>query len=388
MKQQENNAPLNAKGLTPTIAPTVKDEAGSTTKSAVSAGTVTITDKGNQKQDIKDLNRDTKNSLNKLSEIFDKEDVKERQELVNTFSEIAYEKAGDIAAEQGWSKNDSRRAILHGFIGSLTSAMGGGNALSGGLGAGTMEALQPVLDKYVKDYPWLREYASVIIGKAVGAIGNDQNAGAANALAGTRYNWLNHEQYEQYREELNKAKTKEEKAAIKEKWKVIDGNQKYEPLKGPGEYWDLANGTTYYWDGDGISAKLEPLIVIGLKNNGSTMAEGMLSGGINYRIVGAMGPNLPVGDVIFTTWDIFNDTDIDKYGITGVKRRIGLNITGAIIGISLSSKIPGLGSAIGINMGTGMGIGRAKDYVAPELTIEERKKSDRNAYEDAKHNFD
>ena len=198
------------KGTTGSIRPIetqdVKDNAQSSTKSAVAQGTVTITDKNKQKQDIKDLNRDSKNSLNKLAEIFDKKDVKERQELVNTFSEIAYEKAGDIAAEQGWSKNDSRRAILHGFIGSLTSAMGGGNALSGGLGAGTMEALQPVLDKYVKEYPWVREYASVIIGKVAGAIGNDQNAGAANALAGTRYNWLSHQQKETKDELIAKAR--------------------------------------------------------------------------------------------------------------------------------------------------------------------------------------
>ena len=44
--------PLNALGLLSNMDPTVKDKAGTTTTSAVSKGTITITDKENQKQDI------------------------------------------------------------------------------------------------------------------------------------------------------------------------------------------------------------------------------------------------------------------------------------------------------------------------------------------------
>ena len=60
---------------------TVKDKAGTTTTSAISKGTITITDKENQKQDIEKLNRNTENSLNKLKEIFDKTKVEERKRL-------------------------------------------------------------------------------------------------------------------------------------------------------------------------------------------------------------------------------------------------------------------------------------------------------------------
>lgn len=65
-------------GTSPVKSQPVKGKAESITKSAVSEGAITITDKEHQKQDISDLNRDTKNTLNQLEKIFDKEKVQER----------------------------------------------------------------------------------------------------------------------------------------------------------------------------------------------------------------------------------------------------------------------------------------------------------------------
>lgn len=59
-----------------------ENEAKSTTRATVFEGEIEIRDKENQKQDIVGLNRDTQNALNKLGEIFDKNDVKEKQEFI------------------------------------------------------------------------------------------------------------------------------------------------------------------------------------------------------------------------------------------------------------------------------------------------------------------
>lgn len=65
--------PLNERGLLNTPVPSVKGKAGTTTRSAVAKGTITITDKENQKQDIEKLNRNTEDSLNKLKKFLTKQ---------------------------------------------------------------------------------------------------------------------------------------------------------------------------------------------------------------------------------------------------------------------------------------------------------------------------
>ena len=90
--------PLNALGLLSNMVPTVKDKAETTTKSAVSQGTITITNKENQKQDIEKLNRNTEDSLNKLKEIFDKTKVEERKRLLEELGIVGNRAIHEIAS--------------------------------------------------------------------------------------------------------------------------------------------------------------------------------------------------------------------------------------------------------------------------------------------------
>ena len=193
-------------GTSPVKSQPVKGEVDSITKSAISEGNIAITDKEHQKQDISDLNRDTQNTLNQLEKIFNKEKVQERQELANEFAKLGAEKIGDIASEKGWDKNDPRRTLLHGLLGGITAKLGGNNVLSGAMAGGGMESLQPLLDNFLKDYPDMREEVASIFGYATGKLfGGDSDVGSATAWSGTKFNWINHKDAEDYDEKIKQA---------------------------------------------------------------------------------------------------------------------------------------------------------------------------------------
>jgi len=67
MTQEQKNSVYNTIGLAPNISMPAKGDAGSTTKSAVAAGTIDIRE--NPKQDISALSRDTNHALNELGRI-------------------------------------------------------------------------------------------------------------------------------------------------------------------------------------------------------------------------------------------------------------------------------------------------------------------------------
>ena len=82
---KDSTIPLDARGLTPQMSPTVKDKADSTTKAAIAKGTIVITDKKNQGQDISTLNRDTESSLNLACSSFYSTQKKASQTSVKPF---------------------------------------------------------------------------------------------------------------------------------------------------------------------------------------------------------------------------------------------------------------------------------------------------------------
>lgn len=261
-------------GTSPVKSQPVKGKAESTTKSAVSEGAITITDKEHQKQDISDLNRDTKNTLNQLEKIFDKEKVQERQALANEFAKLGAEKIGDIAKEKGWDKNDTRRTLLHGLLGGITAKLGGNNVLSGVMAEGGMESLQPLLDNFLKDHPDMREEVSSIFGYCAGKLfGGDGDVGAATAWNGTKFNWLTHDQMDEYAEEMKQTKTEKEQETVIEKWLHINALQ--------GDNWLNAQGNGDFTDLSGEKGTLvraDPLTAPGSTFDWSSSASNTLNG--------------------------------------------------------------------------------------------------------------
>lgn len=181
--------------------------------------------------------------MNQLEKIFDKEKVQEKQELANEFAKLGAEKIGDIAREKGWAKNDPRRVILHGLLGGITAKLGGNRVLSGTMAGASVESLQPVLDKFMKNHPDMREEATAILGYATGKLfGGNGDVGAAMAWSGTKFNWLSHEQMDEYSKEMMQAKTEEEQKVVREKWLQINALQGDDWLEaqGNGDFIDLS----------------------------------------------------------------------------------------------------------------------------------------------------
>nr|OZC14107.1 hypothetical protein SPSIL_50350 [Sporomusa silvacetica DSM 10669] len=196
------DAKLNEKGLTPNIGVKASGDADSTTKSAISPGTIEV--RSNPDQDLSKLSRDPEGALNALGKIFDKKTVQEQQELAKVFGEVTFDVIGNLGLKEG----SPEKVALDAFAGGLMAKLGGGNFASGAAGAGFNQLLMNEL-KNIKD-PAAMQWASAIVGAiAAKIIGGNTMTGASVAASETKNNWLNHN--EQYAFELKLAQALDSK---------------------------------------------------------------------------------------------------------------------------------------------------------------------------------
>ena len=172
-------------GVTPNIGVGAKDDAESTTKATVSEGEIEIRDKENQKQDLKNLNRDTKNSLNKLGEIFDKTKVEERQELAGLFGEVAF---NQIHYMKGTKE---QKALYHALVGGIMSKLTSGDFLAGASATAINKLVIGEIEKIAGKDPAMMQWLSA----GVGSIANElmdfnRWLGASVASSATKFNEL------------------------------------------------------------------------------------------------------------------------------------------------------------------------------------------------------
>ena len=100
-------------------------------------------------------------------------------------------------------------------MGALVSKEAGAGITKGLTGAGLNALLQKELGK-IKD-PEVHKMASAAIGYLAGG-----KTGAAIAHQATTFNYLTHEQYKQYLDDMKNAKTEEEKKRLQKDWEAID----------------------------------------------------------------------------------------------------------------------------------------------------------------------
>ena len=388
-------------GYVPTVP--VKGKAGSTTYAAIADSIITTT---KEKTD-KEIRHNTENALNTLSEIFDKKKIEEKQEYVNILSQVGYRLIGDIAghkenelykkAEKArkennsilaekyekeakkWSESGTNRIAMHGIMGALVSKEAGAGMTKGLTGAGLNAILQKELGK-IKDKE-VHKMASAAIGYLAGG-----KTGAAIAHQATTFNYLTHEQYKQYLDDMKNAKTEEEKKRLQKDWEAIDERQRYSPISTPGTYWDLKTGRPFTVKEGGNL--FEPVLVTATRAHGETIFESAMSSAINAKIAKYLGRETVIGDALTLPWDIAKDADINKYGIQGAKRRIGIDIYGNLMVVGTTVFTGGTFGGILKGLGVSIAIEEIKEYGAPSLTVQERENADNEYIEKINREMD
>ena len=178
------DAVWNTLGKLPNLLPDSSKSASSITKSAISNGTIEVRDAN---FNIQTLSRDTKDSLNKLDEIFDKKKIEERQELSKLFAKEAF---GQLHNWNPTSKEGkAAKAIAHGVVAEVSARMAGNKPGSGFYAGATNEALIGEIQKIAKEKPDVAQTLSALLGAAVnGSLGYSSVTGAAEAQYGTKWN--------------------------------------------------------------------------------------------------------------------------------------------------------------------------------------------------------
>ena len=207
---KDSTTPLNARGLTPQMSPTVKDKAGSTTKAAIAKGTIVIADKKNQGQDISTLNRDAENSLNRLREIFAKSKVEEKQELLGMMEKYGNQAIHAYAESRGWKDGSAEKVLLHGAFGALMGDMGTGEPLAGALSGSIHEYVMGYLNRakspeWVRTHPDMVEWLSAGLGAVIGKASDASISGMAG-ISLKAAKWNEYQNIRELRDEIERLK--------------------------------------------------------------------------------------------------------------------------------------------------------------------------------------
>ncbi len=188
------DAVWNTLGKLPNLLPDSSKSSSSTTKSAISNGTIEVRD---DDFNMQTLSRDTKDSLNKLDEIFDKKKIEERQELSKLFAKEAF---GQLHNWNPTSKEGkAAKAIAHGVVAEVSSRMAGNKPGSGFYAGATNEALIGEIQKIAKEKPDVAQSLSALLGAAVnGSLDYSPVTGAAEAQYGTKWNYQGERNIREY----------------------------------------------------------------------------------------------------------------------------------------------------------------------------------------------
>jgi len=256
-----------------------KDSASSTTRSDIAAGTVDV--RNGDTSAVAGLDRTTTVlDGNGLNPIYDQQKIDEAFALGQEAAKIGFQMAGGLAeikqqqamqdlanatteeekqAAQAridsWSDGGTSKVVLHGMTGAAVAALGGGDALQGGLGAAGAEKAKEAMSNYLDakgikvgsaEYDSLMELGSAALGGLLGGV-----TGAGTALAGDQFNRQLHQdelaflaaKADDYAEERDITRQEAEQELLRAMLWTLDA-ESYDKLGGEGaggKYQDAAN---------------------------------------------------------------------------------------------------------------------------------------------------
>ncbi len=188
---------INGGGVSPMLAQNESGDQSGTTRSAVSAGTITVTDTARQTQDIAGLSRDTTDTNGKVANTPDVSDLLNRQadrmNAAQAAGQAVAQRIGDYASAQEkatgdpeWAEGGNKRAAMQAAGAAVVAGLGGGvaSAVGGAVGAAIGSKMAGSLNGLSSSIAASNPTGDADVNQALGNIVANVIATGAGAVAG------------------------------------------------------------------------------------------------------------------------------------------------------------------------------------------------------------
>ncbi|WJF95114.1 hemagglutinin repeat-containing protein [Paraburkholderia bonniea] len=197
-----NTSGKNTGGGTPMLSQNDSGNDSTTTRSRISAGTISVTDAASQRQDITSLNRDASNTNGTIARLPDVNNLLERQadmmaaasaageavsRRIGDFAQSKYDAAkarGDQAGMEAWKEGGTARAGMQAAGAAMVTGLAGGNAPGSAAGAGIASIAAGKLNEISAAIAGSNPTGSADINTALGNIVANVIATGAGAAVG------------------------------------------------------------------------------------------------------------------------------------------------------------------------------------------------------------
>jgi filamentous hemagglutinin len=220
--------------------------AGGVTYSAISPGSIVITDEAGQQalsgksgaETVAGIRRDTGDANGAIARIFDQQKVQQQMEMARLVGEVGYQAVGIIGQKLHLAEGSLEKIALHAAVGYLQGQIAGGNGLITGLVAGGNEVLGTMVEDYLRQHTELtpgqrdaiEQWSALMTGGLLASAmsGNSANAtgGAATALDGERYNRQLHPEIKPFISALAKEQDRFSEEELQAAARVVTANDR------------------------------------------------------------------------------------------------------------------------------------------------------------------